>query len=86
MYLCQRMNARINVMAKLDRLRIIEVETLRLRIGLPAELRRYRKKHGVGLNEMARRMKVSPAYLSDIEHGRRHLSAAMIEDLLIFWT
>lgn len=37
----------------------------------PAWLRDTRKRAGLTLREMARRLKFSAPYISDIEHGRR---------------
>lgn len=39
-----------------------------------AEMRAKRTKRGIGLREAARRVGVSPAYLCDLEHGRRRWS------------
>jgi transcriptional regulator with XRE-family HTH domain len=35
------------------------------------EMRRLRKKKGIGLRDMAKRMDISAPYLSDLELGRR---------------
>lgn len=39
--------------------------------GVGLEMRGLREKKGIGLREMATRMKISPPYLSDLELGRR---------------
>lgn len=45
----------------------------------PDALRMKRKKARKGLNETARIMGISSAYLCDLEHGRRAWSADLIE-------
>ncbi len=39
----------------------------------PAWLRAKRERAGVSLREMAKRLKISPPYLSDVELGRRNV-------------
>lgn len=46
---------------------------------LGAELRRRRLKRGLGLREMAARLEFSPAYISDLELGRRAWSPSTRE-------
>lgn len=36
--------------------------------------RKRREAKDIGLRELARRMKISPAYLSELEHGKRRWS------------
>lgn len=51
----------------------------RMRISVALREARLRKK--VSLREMARRLKISPAYLSDIELGRRNISTNLYDKL-----
>lgn len=44
-----------------------------------ARLRTAREKKGISLRDMAKELKISPAYLSDMELGRRAFSAAMVK-------
>ena len=67
----------------LEALRKSDANNLKLRLELPGAIREYRKKHKLHLMDLAERMEISSGYLSDIEHGRRHLSAVIIESLLI---
>lgn len=45
----------------------------------PASLRERRKAAGLGLREFAKKIGVTPAYLSDVELGRRGVTARMVE-------
>jgi len=45
----------------------------------PELMRGKRKKARRGLNETAKKMKISGAYLCDLEHGRRAWSQDLIE-------
>jgi DNA-binding transcriptional regulator YiaG len=45
-------------------------------------LRKLRVRASLSLREVARRSKFSPAYVSDLELGRRRLSFALADDLL----
>ena len=42
-------------------------------------LRERRKRHNLSLREMAKRMKITAAYLSDLELGKRHWRAQLRE-------
>lgn len=42
-----------------------------------ASLREVRKKAGLGLRELARRIGLTPAYLSDVELNRRRVTPKM---------
>lgn len=44
------------------------------------QLRSARKKHRVGLREIARRLELSSGYLHDLEHGRRNWTEEMIRN------
>jgi transcriptional regulator with XRE-family HTH domain len=46
-----------------------------------SNLRKRRKEAGISLREMARRCCISPAYLSDIERGRRSVSSGTFHDI-----
>lgn len=48
-------------------------------IHLGAEFRRLRKEKNVSMNEMARRMKISAPYLSDLERGKRNWTQSLVE-------
>lgn len=43
-----------------------------------ASLRKIRETRGIGLNEMARRLGCSAAYLSDVELGRRRVTPKVL--------
>jgi len=45
----------------------------------PEAMRNKRKKARKGLNDTARKMGISAAYLCDLEHGRRAWSSELIE-------
>lgn len=47
------------------------------------QLRNLRKKEGLSLRELARRMKVSVAYLSDLELGRRSWNNELMRRYLV---
>jgi len=49
---------------------------------LGAELRRLRKKRGLSLRAVAKKLKVSAPFLSDCELGRRYWSAERAEEYL----
>lgn len=44
------------------------------RVPKPGTVKKLREKAGIGLRDMARLVGVSPAFLCDVEHGRRTLS------------
>lgn len=46
------------------------------------EMRKIRERVGIGLRAMAERIDVSPAYLSDLELGRRIFSEWLAEKFL----
>ena len=46
--------------------------------GFENRIREIRIQRGIGLNELARRVGISGAYLCDIERGNRHGSSAAI--------
>lgn len=51
------------------------------RLEISKALREERVKKRVSLREMARRLKVSAAYLSDVELGKRNISTNLYEKL-----
>lgn len=44
-------------------------------------LREYRKVHKASLRSFAKKLKISPAYLCDMELGRRHIGYETLEKL-----
>lgn len=44
----------------------------------PGELRRHRESLGLSLREVARRLGYSPPYISDVELGRRGVTASVL--------
>lgn len=54
-----------------------------MRTELGKELQKWRDDQGVSLSEMARDMGISPAYLCDIELGRRRIGFAIRKKLQI---
>lgn len=48
-----------------------------------AKLRKVRKRAGLTLREVSPKIKLSPAYLCDLEHGNRNWSERRIEEYLI---
>ena len=48
-----------------------------------SNLRKRRLDAGISLREMARRCGISPAYLSDIERGRRTVSGGTFHDITV---
>lgn len=48
------------------------------RVVNPAWLRERRRRAGLSLREMARRLEFSPAYISDVETGKRHAVAHIV--------
>lgn len=61
-----------------------QAEVLELSIG-PA-IRKTRTAMGITLRKMASQMGISPAYLSDIEQGRRKVSDNVLKKLIAFKT
>ena len=49
----------------------------KIRVVNPAWLRERRKNARVTMREMAKRLSYSAAYLCDVEHGRRNVSAVI---------
>lgn len=43
-----------------------------------AEVRRWREGAELSLRQLAKRLRFTPSYLSDLEHGRRNWSLAML--------
>jgi transcriptional regulator with XRE-family HTH domain len=56
-----------------ERLRRAEHALAMARVG--EELRRLREKRGITLRAFAEKLGVSAPFVSDVEHGRRHLTA-----------
>lgn len=50
---------------------------------LGSKMRDYRKKHGCSLRAVARGMGVTPAYLSDVERGRRGIKPIRAIDFIL---
>jgi transcriptional regulator with XRE-family HTH domain len=48
----------------------------------PGEMRRVRMSRGFLLREVARRMHISPAYLSDLERGKRDWNAKRLREFV----
>jgi len=49
-----------------------------------AKFRKWREAHGLGLNETARLVKMSPTFLCDFEYGRRTLGPLTASKLALF--
>lgn len=45
-----------------------------------ALFRAKREAHSISLRDLAKAMRLSPAYISDIERGRRNWNADLVED------
>ena len=46
------------------------------------KLRSYKKENGLSSRELARKLFISPSYLSDIELGRRKMSVGFLEKVI----
>ena len=57
----------------------VETEARQVQFNTSVILRNRREKAGVSLRTMAKRLKVSPPYLSDLERGRRNWSVEMVQ-------
>lgn len=48
---------------------------------LVVEILNYRREHGITQRELARRMRISPGYMADLELGRRKFSKKILDKL-----